>query len=143
MNSEVPTILPRAPFRRRVRRLFSRTLPVIVWVVGALAAGWLFSHERPRGEAIASADNVTEGRRPSLVRGTRMPLKPHGKRGATITGRADNVSSRIGEVPERLHRELSALPRRGPNITIELDPPDDFSPGELNNVNSLTGFVER
>jgi multidrug resistance efflux pump len=41
---------------RRLRRFFSRHFPAFVWTVGAIVAGWLYIHERPRGQAIATAD---------------------------------------------------------------------------------------
>src|ERR1041384_333404 len=51
MNS--PVHVPMAP---RFRRRLNRFVPAIVWTAGALVAGWLYIHERPRGQAIATAE---------------------------------------------------------------------------------------
>lgn len=47
---------PRVSAGRRFRRQLSRYLPGIVWGVGAIVAGWLYVHDRPRSQAIATAD---------------------------------------------------------------------------------------
>lgn len=47
---------PRIPLGRRFRRWLFRHLPVVVWMAAAAAAGWLYLHERPRSQAVATAE---------------------------------------------------------------------------------------
>src|SRR5262245_48041626 len=53
MNDSTPRSVPLA---RRVRRRLGRYLPAFVWGIGAIAAAWLYVHERPRAQAIATAE---------------------------------------------------------------------------------------
>ena len=55
-NAVVPGGPPPIPRGRRLRRFLVRRLPLLVWIAGALAAGWLYLHERPRGQAVAAAE---------------------------------------------------------------------------------------
>jgi len=47
-----PMLLP----GRRLRRVLGRRLPLIVWVVGAVGASWLFTHQEPRGQGVATGE---------------------------------------------------------------------------------------
>ena len=64
---------PRVSAGRRFRRQFSRYLPGLVWVVGAVVAGWLYAHDRPRSQAVATTD-YTEVRVISEVSGRILRL---------------------------------------------------------------------
>jgi multidrug resistance efflux pump len=48
--------MPNVPAGRRFRRAIGRRLPLLVWVSGAAVAAWLFIHQQPRSQGVATAE---------------------------------------------------------------------------------------
>jgi multidrug resistance efflux pump len=49
-------MMPKLPPGRRLLRALGGRLPLIVWVTGAVAAAWLFTHQEPRSQGVATAE---------------------------------------------------------------------------------------